>query len=104
MVLYISAEGEDGYDQSLSAIVQESYSASLANHHTWAIRKAVGLAARALPYKDTFIERIASTQPRGPCTIEKCKTEILHVSIPAMRRVYENVQSFYESKNLLSLP
>jgi hypothetical protein len=53
-------------DMDLASIVTKSYNATLSPHHTWMVRKLVGLSTYALPTRETFIETIGlPPDPKG---------------------------------------
>jgi len=56
--LFLQKVGEVQHQDGTASICQEAYNLTLANHHTWVIRKAAGVAMYALPTKENLLIRV----------------------------------------------
>lgn len=82
---------------SMATVAHNAYSATLAQYHTWLIRKAVGVAVYTLPSRQSFLQKFgASTEQE---TLDQVKD-----LVGKMYTVYNEVQKIYEEYNILQLP
>jgi hypothetical protein len=49
----------------MSTCTHEAYEKSLAQYHTWLIRKAVGVAVYAVPSRETLLKHLEITEAEG---------------------------------------
>lgn len=83
-------------DRTLKWAVSRSYDASLAEHHSWTIRRAVKSACLLLPTKESFFDRLGVERKSRDAFLSR-----LAVSMsPLVKRMY----AFYGQHDLLSLP
>ncbi len=88
-------EAEAG--QRLGGIAGTAYTDTLAHHHTWLIRKAVGLAVHTLPTRDVLLQRM------GYCSADTATTTLKEMT-RHMHQVYDTVQEQYSQNDILDLP
>lgn len=84
--------------ESFSALVGRSYTATLANHHSWVVRSAVSVALYAVPSRSSLVRRL---DPEGS---EERIIEKLNAAVVAMQPVYDRIQSLYAENDILQLP
>ncbi|XP_056113854.1 ceramide-1-phosphate transfer protein [Rhinichthys klamathensis goyatoka] len=90
----LRTSAEDG---KTSVMCSDAYNESLAQHHPWLIRKAVGVAFCALPGRDTFFNVMnAGDQVQV--------VALLGESLPLISEVYQITEDLYAKNNLLELP
>ena len=89
------ASGSD----SLGPVASRSYHATLAKHHMWIIRKAVGFALKMLPTRNRLIEQMGKTEDSIDEVLRLVDQAILHA-----RPIYNTIQELYASNDLLQLP
>jgi hypothetical protein len=53
--LFLQRVGEVQNQDGTASICQEAYNKTLAEHHTWVIRKAAGVAMYAMPNKENLL-------------------------------------------------
>lgn len=82
---------------SVAEILRNSYTQTLAKHHSWLIRKSIGLASNTVPGKSQLIQIIFNNADHD---IDSTATEFLTV----INSVFERTQIIYETHNLLNLP
>ncbi|PAA53336.1 hypothetical protein BOX15_Mlig000594g4, partial [Macrostomum lignano] len=87
-------------DKSISSIAGESYNESLANHHPWAVRKAVGLALYLLPSRETLLANMAQQNACDAAGVRQLVTE----AVPCLKDVYDQTQRLYSEAKALELP
>ncbi len=81
----------------LSGVGHESYSATLSKHHTWLVRKAVGLAMYTLPTRSQLLQKMHAESTESTITL-------INQVVDEAQPVYDIVQTVYEENDLLSLP
>ncbi|XP_026776756.3 ceramide-1-phosphate transfer protein [Pangasianodon hypophthalmus] len=84
-------------DSKTSVMCSEAYNASLAQHHSWIIRKAAGLAFCALPGRDAFFEVMNAGSHQEVITL-------LGEALPLISEVYQITEDLYAKNKLLDLP
>lgn len=84
-------------DGKTSVMCSDAYNESLAQHHPWLIRKAVGVAFCALPGRDTFFEVMNAGDHTQVVAL-------LGESLPLISEVYQITDDLYAKNNLLELP
>ncbi|KAI7794445.1 ceramide-1-phosphate transfer protein, partial [Triplophysa rosa] len=84
-------------DSKTSVMCSDAYNESLAQHHPWLIRKAVGVAFCALPGRDTFFEVMNAGD-------QAHVVALLGESLPLISEVYQITEDLYAKNNLLELP
>lgn len=84
-------------DSKTSVMCSDAYNESLAQHHPWLIRKAVGVAFCALPGRDTFFEVMNAGDHTQVVAL-------LGESLPLISEVYQITEDLYAKNNLLELP
>ncbi|XP_065141348.1 ceramide-1-phosphate transfer protein [Paramisgurnus dabryanus] len=84
-------------DSKTSTMCSDAYNESLAHHHPWLIRKAVGVAFCALPGRDTFFEVMNAGD-------QEQVVALLGESLPLISEVYQITEDLYAKNNLLELP
>ncbi|XP_068457132.1 glycolipid transfer protein domain-containing protein 2 [Clinocottus analis] len=88
---------EAGRLRSPSDLCREAYQSTLANHHTWFVRRAAELAFIAMPDRGFFF-RLVCVQSQ-----EELKTMLNRV-VQAIEEVYDRTQRALEENNMLDLP
>lgn len=83
--------------RSPSELCREAYQNTLANHHTWFVRRAAELAFIAMPERGFFF-RLVCVQSQ-----EELKT-VLNRVVQAIEEVYDRTQKALEENNMLDLP
>uniref|UniRef100_A0A8C2D272 Ceramide-1-phosphate transfer protein n=1 Tax=Cyprinus carpio TaxID=7962 RepID=A0A8C2D272_CYPCA len=84
-------------DGKTSVMCSDAYNESLAQHHPWLIRKAVGVAFCALPGRDTFFDVMNAGDHTQVVAL-------LGESLPLIAEVYQITEDLYAKNNLLELP
>ncbi|KAA0706678.1 Ceramide-1-phosphate transfer protein [Triplophysa tibetana] len=84
-------------DDKTSVMCCDAYNESLAQHHPWLIRKAVGVAFCAIPGRDTFFQVMNAGD-------ETQVVALLGESLPLISEVYQITEDLYAKNNLLELP
>lgn len=84
-------------DNKTSVMCSDAYNESLAQHHPWLIRKAVGVAFCALPGRDTFFQVMNAGD-------QKQVVALLGESLPLISEVYQITEDLFAKNNLLELP
>ena len=97
MMVFLRNISEPTQDEKLSVTAYSAYQSTLSKHHTWLIRKAVGLAIYTLPTTDHFLENMHCE------STEAAKEQIEHL-VNECQIVYDSVQRLYVDNNLLNLP
>lgn len=82
----------------ISAVTFKAYDETLAQHHTWIVRKAVGLAVYAMPSRQGLSEKMIHGG-----TEEQLK-KLLGDFVEEVQPVYDSIQSVYADNELLDLP
>lgn len=83
--------------RSPSELCREAYQSTLANHHTWFVRKAAELAFIAMPERGFFF-RLVCVQSQEELSIA------LNRVVRAIGEVYDRTQKALEENNMLDLP
>lgn len=83
--------------RSPSELCREAYQSTLANHHTWFVRRAAELAFIAMPERGFFF-RLVCVQNQ-----EELSTMLSRV-VHAIGEVYDRTQSALEENGMLDLP
>ncbi|XP_021472288.2 ceramide-1-phosphate transfer protein [Oncorhynchus mykiss] len=84
-------------DSNTSVMCTEAYNESLAQHHTWIIRKAAGTAFWALPGRATFFDVMNVGSPEQVMAV-------LGDTLPLISEVYQVTEDLYAQNNILELP
>ncbi|KAL3971223.1 protein cornichon [Sarotherodon galilaeus] len=87
----------EGRLRSPSDLCREAYKSTLAQHHTWYIRKAAELAFIALPERGFFF-RLVCVQNQEELS------KVLHRVSRAIGEVYDRTQKALEEHGMLDLP
>jgi len=85
-------------DEKLQPATSEAYNNTLYKHHTWIIRKGVGLAFHMMPTKRQLLERMNGTKTQEEYL--KQMDQVMSASKP----VYDTVQQIYKENCILELP
>ncbi|KAG7516725.1 ceramide-1-phosphate transfer protein-like [Solea senegalensis] len=88
---------EAGRLRSPSELCREAYKTTLANHHTWFVRRAAELAFIAMPERGFFF-RLVCTQDQEELN------RVLSRVVRAIGEVYNRTQKALEENNMLDLP
>ncbi|XP_054481930.1 glycolipid transfer protein domain-containing protein 2 [Anoplopoma fimbria] len=83
--------------RSPSELCREAYQSTLANHHTWFVRRAAELAFIAMPERGFFF-RLVCVQSQ-----EEMNT-VLNRVVQSIGEVYDRTQKALEENNMLDLP
>uniref|UniRef100_A0A3B3ZFJ9 Glycolipid transfer protein domain-containing protein n=1 Tax=Periophthalmus magnuspinnatus TaxID=409849 RepID=A0A3B3ZFJ9_9GOBI len=83
--------------RSPSDLCREAYQKSLANHHTWFVRRAAELAFIAMPER-TFFFRLVCVEDQVELSI------VLTKVVQALEKVYNRTQIALEEHGMLDLP
>ncbi|KAK5858337.1 hypothetical protein PBY51_002484 [Eleginops maclovinus] len=83
--------------RSPSELCREAYQSTLANHHTWFVRKAADLAFIAMPER-TFFFRLVCVQNQEELSM------LLKRVVGSLGEVYDRTQSALEENGMLDLP
>ncbi|XP_017553142.1 glycolipid transfer protein domain-containing protein 2 [Pygocentrus nattereri] len=95
--LFLHSLAEDGRAQSPSELCRDAYRVTLAQHHTWWVRKAAELAFVAMPDR-AFFYRLVCVD-----TQEEAAVVLNHV-VRAIQKVYNQTQMALEEHGMLELP
>ncbi|KAK9536372.1 hypothetical protein VZT92_006158 [Zoarces viviparus] len=98
--LFLEKLGETpaaGRLRSPSELCREAYQSTLANHHTWFVRRAAELAFIAMPERGFFF-RLVCVQDQGELNT------VLNRVVQAIGEVYDRTQKALEENNMLDLP
>ncbi|KAM8897479.1 glycolipid transfer protein domain-containing protein 2 [Spinachia spinachia] len=83
--------------RSPSELCREAYQSTLANHHTWFVRRAAELAFIAMPERGFFFKLVCVRSQ------EELKA-VLNRVVQAIGEVYDRTQKALEENNMLDLP
>jgi hypothetical protein len=86
-----------GTHDKMSHIAHTAYSDTLAHHHSWLVRKAVGLAVYTLPTRSALLQKM------GESSDEDAAARAASL-VKAMQPVYDQVQDIYKQYDILQLP
>ncbi|CAG9537770.1 unnamed protein product [Cercopithifilaria johnstoni] len=85
----------------ISALCQESYDSTLSKHHSWIVRKLVGVAIHFLSSRDYLLNVLVNERsPQYEHEVKQAITKLIDVT----EKVFHRLQQIYESKNILNLP
>ncbi|XP_007570844.1 ceramide-1-phosphate transfer protein [Poecilia formosa] len=84
-------------DDKTSVMCRDAYNESLAQHHTWLIRKSAGMAFYSLPVRPAFFEVMNVGTPEQV-------VDVLGKAVPLLCEVYQITEELYQKHNLLDLP
>jgi len=79
-----------------SAIASTAYNATLANHHSWILRKTVGAAMYGLPYRSKLLVLLKTTETDFKMISERLAKRLNHIATTLM--------TFYDDQGLSQLP
>ncbi len=83
--------------EKLGKLTWEAYSETLAHHHIWMVRKAVGLAVYMLPTRAELLAKMDNyNEQQALLEIDELTVEL--------QQVYDIVQSIYVAHNFTNLP
>lgn len=88
---------ETGRHRSPSELCREAYQSTLANHHTWFVRRAAELAFIAMPERSFFF-RLVCVQNQEQFS------SLLNRVVEAIGGVYDRTQEALEENGMLDLP
>lgn len=88
---------EAGRLRSPSELCREAYQRTLANHHTWFVRRAAELAFIALPERGFFF-RLVCVQNQEDLS------SVLRTVVQAIEEVYDRTEKALEENGMLDLP
>ncbi|XP_071317550.1 glycolipid transfer protein domain-containing protein 2 [Trachinotus anak] len=83
--------------RSPSDLCREAYQSTLANHHTWIVRRAAELAFIAMPERGFFF-RLVCVQNQEELSV------VLNRVVQAIGEVYDRTQKALEENGMLELP
>lgn len=83
-------------ERTLKWVVNRAYEDALAEHHSWAIRRAVKSACLLLPSKESFVTRVGLTPAQRDDILGRLGT----CMSPLVKRMY----AYYEANHILDLP
>lgn len=83
--------------RSPSELCREAYQSTLANHHTWFVRRAAELAFIAMPER-AFFFRLVCVQDQDDLS------RVLNKVVQAIGEVYDRTQKALEENGMLDLP
>ncbi|XP_059489894.1 ceramide-1-phosphate transfer protein [Neocloeon triangulifer] len=98
--LFLQKVSEVDHKDGTATVCQEAYNVTLANHHTWVIRKAAGVAMYAMPTKENLLIKIFGEDEEEI----RIAQENLPQMLEASREVHSRTQKLYEQHSLLDLP
>lgn len=84
-------------DSKTSVMCSDAYNESLAQHHPWFIRQAVGVAFCVLPGRDALFDVMNAGDHTQVVAL-------LGESLPLIAEVYQITEDLYAKNNLLELP
>lgn len=88
---------EAGRLRSPSELCREAYQNTLANHHTWLVRRAAELAFIAMPERSFFFRLVCVQNQEGLSTV-------LNTVVQAIGEVYDRTQKALDENGMLDLP
>ncbi|KAM9847155.1 glycolipid transfer protein domain-containing protein 2 [Aulostomus maculatus] len=83
--------------RSPSELCREAYQSTLANHHTWFVRRAAELAFIAMPERGFFFRLVCVQNQEGLSTV-------LYRVVHAIQEVYDRTEKALEDNGMLDLP
>ncbi|XP_041656619.1 glycolipid transfer protein domain-containing protein 2 [Cheilinus undulatus] len=83
--------------RSPSELCREAYQSTLANHHTWYVRRAAELAFIAMPERGFFFRLVCVQDQEG-------LSMVLNRVVQAIGEVYDRTQKALEENGMLDLP
>ncbi|XP_040038952.1 glycolipid transfer protein domain-containing protein 2 isoform X2 [Gasterosteus aculeatus] len=83
--------------RSPSELCREAYQSTLANHHTWFVRRAAELAFIAMPERGFFF-KLVCVQSQEELNV------VLNRVVQAIGEIYDRTQKALEENNMLDLP
>ncbi|KAF7205887.1 glycolipid transfer protein domain-containing protein 2 [Nothobranchius furzeri] len=86
-----------GRPRSPSELCREAYQSTLAQHHTWFVRRAAELAFIAMPERGFFFRLLCVQNQEG-------MSVVLNKAVDAIGEVYDRTQKALEEKGMLDLP
>ncbi|KAL6463341.1 hypothetical protein MHYP_G00277320 [Metynnis hypsauchen] len=95
--LFLSSLAEAGRARSPSELCRDAYRVTLAQHHTWWVRKAAELAFVAIPDR-VFFYRLVCVDT------QKEAAAVLNRVVRAIQKVYNQTQMALEEHGMLELP
>ncbi|VBB31936.1 unnamed protein product [Acanthocheilonema viteae] len=85
----------------ISALCQASYDNTLSKHHSWFVRKLVGMATHLLASRDYLLNALINEKsPQHEHEVKQAITKLIDVT----EEVFHRLQQIYEDKNILNLP
>ena len=84
-------------DTKLANIAWECYNNTLSKHHTWIIRKGVGIAVYTLPTRDQLLAQMGQEN-------NKEIKELVQDIINKLQHIYDTVETLYTKYDLHNLP
>ena len=82
--------------EKLSDTTYKCYHATLAKHHTWLIRKGVGMAVYTMPTREHLLLEYGQDREQTYRDLDKLQGKL--------HQVYDTVESLYKEHDLLNLP
>lgn len=95
--LFLESLRTSSEDSNTSVMCAEAYNKSLAQHHAWGVRKALGVAFCVLPGRPAFFEVMNVGPPEQVVAI-------LGEALPLISEVYQITEALYAQHGLLDLP
>lgn len=86
-----------GRPRSPSELCREAYQRTLANHHTWFVRRAAELAFIAMPERSFFF-RLVCVRSQEELSI------VLNKVVQAIAEIYDRTQKVLDENGMLDLP
>ncbi|XP_066514965.1 glycolipid transfer protein domain-containing protein 2 [Hoplias malabaricus] len=93
----LAVENATEKNQSPSELCRDAYRTTLAQHHTWWVRKAAELAFAALPDR-RFFYRLMCVETQTEAAV------ILNRVVRAIQKVYDRTQEALKEHDMLELP
>uniref|UniRef100_A0A0R3S028 GLTP domain-containing protein n=1 Tax=Elaeophora elaphi TaxID=1147741 RepID=A0A0R3S028_9BILA len=92
---------DSGEEDQISTLCQASYDSTLSKHHSWIVRKLVGVATHLLASRDCLLNAlIKERSPQHENEVKQAITKLIGVA----EKVSHRLQQIYENKNILNLP
>uniref|UniRef100_A0A7E4V4J8 GLTP domain-containing protein n=1 Tax=Panagrellus redivivus TaxID=6233 RepID=A0A7E4V4J8_PANRE len=102
IVVFVEAVHLSQPDSNVGRLLADAYTKTLAHHHGFLVRKAVGLATAFVPSRSVLIQVIFGHGDEPPSD-ELVDREAKRF-VASVKGVYDRVQAIYEQKSLLELP
>ncbi|KLO11744.1 glycolipid transfer protein [Schizopora paradoxa] len=82
-------------NQSLSASFQAAYTETLEVYHGFLVKKAIGLALKACPTRETLIAKLGGVEATEAASVEGEVSKDLEIWLAALETIVKHIQAFF---------